>query len=186
MVSQISWMFYDVRIALDLMFSFTDVSISSIVSFVPDTLSSSLVCCWWLLFSSLGFPSQEFPQVVFSLLFLFSVSGLARLIVFSCIALRDLIVSSLKASTWSILSSCIALRNLFLFKGFYHLYKIGCKILFLCIGCVRISRACCRSWVLKASYCLFFLLILFFWRPLAIWMALVPGYSFWGRYWEGA
>jgi hypothetical protein len=46
MVSQISWMFYDVRIALDLMFSFTDVSISSIVSFVPDTLSSSLVCCW--------------------------------------------------------------------------------------------------------------------------------------------
>lgn len=28
-----------------------------------------------------------------------------------------------------------------LFKGLYHLYKIGIKVIFLCIGCVGISRA---------------------------------------------
>ena len=31
----------------------------------------------------------------------------------------------------------------FLFKGLYHLYKIGFKVIFLCFSCVRISRAFC-------------------------------------------
>jgi hypothetical protein len=29
----------------------------------------------------------------------------------------------------------------FLFKGLYHAYKIGFKVLFFCFGCVRISKA---------------------------------------------
>ena len=44
MVSQISWMFC-VRNFLDLTFSLTDVSISSIVSSMPESLPA-LVSCW--------------------------------------------------------------------------------------------------------------------------------------------
>ena len=56
------------------------------------------------LFSSLGFPSPGFPQFVFFLLFLFPVSDLDQfyfLHLFNyvfCISLRDLFISSLKAS----------------------------------------------------------------------------------------
>jgi hypothetical protein len=30
----------------------------------------------------------------------------------------------------------------FPFKGLYHHYKIGFQVIFLCFGCLRISRAC--------------------------------------------
>ena len=47
--------------------------------------------------------------------------------------------------TCLIVFSCISFRNLFiyfLFKGFYHLPKIGLKVISLCSSCARISRAC--------------------------------------------
>jgi hypothetical protein len=33
----------------------------------------------------------------------------------------------------------------FIFKGFYYLYKIGFKVIFVSFSCVRISRAYCRQ-----------------------------------------
>jgi len=129
MASQISGIFY-VRNCLALTFSMTDVSISSILLSIPEILSlfQSPVFCWWclhllFLFSSLGFPSQACPQFMLSLLFLFPFSGLTQfyLIVFSCISLRDLFISSLKVSINSVR---LDLRS------------------FLCSSCDRISRTC--------------------------------------------
>ena len=86
LVSQISWMFC-ARSFLQPTFSLTMVSISSIMTSMPELLvTSSISCdykirCWWSLLLSflLGFPSFSFPflpHCVFSLLNLFSLSGL--------------------------------------------------------------------------------------------------------------
>lgn len=126
-MSQISWMFCVRIFFFDLTFSLTNVSVYSIVSCTSETLSS--ISCI-LLFTYLGFLSPGFPQFVFLYCFSFHFQVLKSFISFPC----------------SFGFSWTSLRDWFhfLFKGLYHLHQIVFKFLFLCSGCVRMPRACCR------------------------------------------
>ena len=117
------------------------------------------------------------------------------LVVFSCMSLKDLFASSVKTSICLIVFSYIfkGLINFF-FKGLYPLYKIGFKVIFLCFGCVRISRACCGGramlWTchialgfVDSVFC-FVLCFVLFLRPLSYlgWWLFVPECSACSRY----
>jgi hypothetical protein len=74
----------------------------------------------WLLFFCLSCPSPGLPPLCFLYYFYFYFcswtvlfKSFTGLIVFSCF-LRDLFVSSLRASTWLPLFSCISLRDFFI------------------------------------------------------------------------
>ena len=85
------------------------------------------------MFSFLAYPYSKFPRFMFSLLlmFLFSVFGqfYSFLLVLDCISL-------------SFFKGFIN----FLFKSLNHLYKIGFKVIFMCLFSVRLSSpSCSRS-----------------------------------------
>ena len=122
--------------------------------------------CSHLLFllSSLGFPSPGFSQFVFSLLLLFLLSGLTQ---FYFLYVSNGFVC-------------------FLFKGNYHLQKIGFKVIFLRFTCVRISKCAVVKWLCFGGVILLWLLLIVsFQGPLAIWTFLVPACSCYSRFWEG-
>jgi hypothetical protein len=92
--------------------------------------------------SSLGFPSPSFPQLEYSLLLLFLLSGLHSFIyflhLFNCIFLyffKGFICFFFKDFY---LFDCIFLYFFkgfihYLFKGLYDLYKTGFKTIFFCL-----------------------------------------------------
>jgi hypothetical protein len=92
------------------------------------------------------------PPFVFSLLFIFQFLVLrlffffisfSCLIVFSCISLRDLCVSSLSASTHLPVFSCIALREFFISSlKACHLHEMGFGVIILFFRYFGVSRAC--------------------------------------------
>jgi hypothetical protein len=126
---------------------------SEILSSIPCTLLVMLVSVVPVLFPR--FSIFQIPSVcvlfvactsIFSSCTL-SFIVFSYLIISSCISLWDLFISFKSLNLFeSIFWYLFKVFIHFLFKGHYHLYKIGCMVIFLCFGCVRISRACC-SWV---------------------------------------
>lgn len=154
-MSYFSWMFY-FRNFLDVAFSLTGVSISSIVSSGPEIpwstssflLYSICVCSSWYLFYILH--HQERPRLGFlnasisisrywTLLF----TSFTCFIVYACISLYSFIFY-LRTSVWLIFLYFFRVVIHFLYKVLYHLHKIRFPVIFLWLKCFRIF---------KASYC---------------------------------
>ena len=107
----------------------------------------------------------------------------ACLIVFSFISLRDLFVSSLRASTY--LCFHVFLYGVwFLFQGLYHLHEMRFKVTDLLFKCVRIVRTCCsrRAGVWWWHISLASVDVVFLCLPFDIWLSLAGlGVAGWCR-----
>lgn len=127
-----------VRNFLDLTFSLTDVSISSITFSTPEILAS-ISCILLVMF--LPIVPVHTPR--------FSISRIPSVYVFFIA-----FISTFRS--WTVLfisfTSLIVIFlyvfkgfSAFLLKGLYHLYKIGFKVIFLYFVSVRAPRACSSS-----------------------------------------
>lgn len=165
MLFQIYWMFHFRDFFFDLTFSLTDVSISSIV-FLPEILSSISGILFIMLASVVPVPFPRFsissiPSV--SVFFMVSISSFRSctvlfisytcLIVFSCIYLRELFVSSLRVFTYMTVVPCI-FKMIYQFPLSRPLSSLWdwTEGYFLVLHCVRISRPF-WSWVVVLWRC---------------------------------
>jgi hypothetical protein len=124
-----------VRHFLDLLFSLTDTSVSSTVCSTPDS-PSSMSC---ILLVMLGFVAPV----------LFSRFSISRIPIFSVFFMAFICIFK----SWTVLFNSFPFNCIFLYffmgfiyfllQGFYHLYKIGFKVIFLCFSCANMSKACC-------------------------------------------
>jgi hypothetical protein len=180
MVFQIPWIFC-VRNFLALTFSLTVVSISSIVSSMPEILSS--ICVLLVMFASVV--PVLFPR--------FSISRVSSVCVFfiaSIFIFRYYTVLFI----FLLLFDCIFLYFL---KGFVCLFFFSLKVSIICISLNSRSSSCASSMLGYLGLCIVGAVLwkchvaldlvdcVFFFRGLlAIWMALVPGCSDCSRYCE--
>ena len=113
---------------LDLAFSVTIISISSIVSFTTQILS--LIACILLVIVASAVPFV-FPR--------FSFSRFASVYIFFIVSISTFMSWKVLfiTFTYSIVFFCISLMGFFpLFKGLYHLYKMRFKIILFLFKCV--------------------------------------------------